>query len=65
MAVIHLFLGSLNINLHDTLRQVPMRSRQHVFEEASCYRILIKRNFCNFTLCCPICCFPQPQNGYG
>jgi len=56
MKVLHLSLWSLNIRLHGSFRQVPIRTLQHVLlltlhdEEASGYNILMKCNFCNFTL---------------
>jgi len=54
MAVLHLFLGPLNLDFHASLRQVSIRPMQYVlgtlhYEEASSYSILIKCNFCNFT----------------
>jgi len=50
MAVLHFSFWSLNLHLRVTLRQVRIRSMQHVlvalqYKEVSCYSILIKSNF--------------------
>jgi len=55
MAVLHLSLGSLNLDLHAFLRKVSIKYSTYVlvaqqYEEASSYSILMKFNFCNFIL---------------
>jgi len=59
MAMVHFFLGSLNIHLHAPLRQVPIRSMQDVLvafdtKNHVIIAFLVKSNFCNFTLCMPL-----------
>jgi len=59
MAVFHLSLGELNLDLHVPLRHVSIRSTQYVlvalqYEEASSYNILIKFSFCISLYRCPL-----------
>jgi len=63
MTVLQLFFESLNINMHATLGQVPIKFMQRVlvalqYEEASSYNILIKYHFCHFILWVPLAWMP-------
>jgi len=53
--MLHLAPESLNLDLHAPLRNVSIRFMRYVlvallYKEASSYSILLKFNYCNFTL---------------